>query len=105
MRISDWSSDVCSSDLYDVTDLARASVRRLSEDTGESAFFFARRGDETVCLLREDGNFPIRSHALHEGIRFPLGVASAGIAVLSSLPAREARAHLDRKSTRRNSSN
>ncbi|NYG59017.1 DNA-binding IclR family transcriptional regulator [Nocardioides daedukensis] len=79
---------------YDVTDLARASVRRLSEDTGESAFFSARRGDETVCLLREDGSFPIRSHVLHEGIRFPLGVASAGIAILSYLPAREAKEHL-----------
>jgi len=40
-----------------------------------------RRGDETVCLLREDGAFPLRSHVLHEGVRFPLGVASAGMVI------------------------
>jgi DNA-binding IclR family transcriptional regulator len=68
---------------YDVTDLAQPFIKRLSEATGESAFFSIRRGDETVCLLREDGSFPIRSHVLHEGIRFPLGVASAGLAILS----------------------
>jgi DNA-binding IclR family transcriptional regulator len=70
---------------YDVTDVAQPFIRRLSEATGESAFFSTRRGDETVCLIREDGSFPIRSHVLVEGIRFPLGVASAGLAILSFL--------------------
>ncbi|GGD12902.1 IclR family transcriptional regulator [Nocardioides daphniae] len=81
---------------YDVTALAQPVVRRLSQLTGESAFFSARRGDETICLLREDGSFPIRSHVLHEGIRFPLGVASAGLAVLSFLPDAEVEDHLAR---------
>ncbi len=70
---------------YDVAGLARPHVRRLALATGESAFFSARRGDETICLVREDGSFPIRSHVLVEGIRFPLGVASAGMAVLAFL--------------------
>jgi len=71
---------------YDVTSAARPVVRALAEATGESAFLSARRGDETVCLLREDGSFPIRCHVLYEGIRFPLGVASAGLAILAFLP-------------------
>ena len=71
---------------YDITALARPIVRALSDATGESAFLSARRADETVCLLREDGAFPIRSHVLYEGIRFPLGVASAGLAILAFLP-------------------
>lgn len=81
---------------YDVTALAQPVVRRLSVETGESAFFSTRRGDETICLVREDGSFPIRSHVLHEGIRFPLGVASAGLAVLSYLPDPEIDAFLAR---------
>lgn len=81
---------------YDVTTLAQPFVRQLSSATGESAFFSARRGDETVCLVREDGSFPIRSHVLHEGIRFPLGVASAGIAILAYLPDSEIEAYLSR---------
>jgi DNA-binding IclR family transcriptional regulator len=71
---------------YDITDLAREHVQALAEETGESAFLSARRGDETVCVLRQDGSFPIRSFVLYEGKRFPLGVASAGLAILSFLP-------------------
>jgi DNA-binding IclR family transcriptional regulator len=71
---------------YDVSSLAQPVVRRLAVETEESAFFSARRGDETVCLVREDGSFPIRSHVLHEGLRLPLGVASAGIAILAFMP-------------------
>jgi len=68
---------------YDVSAQARDIVRSLAAQTEESAFLSVRRGDETVCLLREDGAFPIRSHVLYEGVRFPLGVASAGLAILA----------------------
>lgn len=70
---------------YDITELAQEHVLALAEATGESAFLSARRGGETICLLRHDGSFPIRSFVLYEGKRFPLGVASAGIAILSFL--------------------
>lgn len=73
-------------DRYDVSRLAGEHVSALARETGESAFFSARRGDETVCLLREDGSFPVRSFVLHEGRRFPLGVASAGLAILAFMP-------------------
>jgi DNA-binding IclR family transcriptional regulator len=79
---------------HDLTPVARQSVARLARETGESAFFSARRGDETVCVLREDGSFPIRSHVLHEGIRFPLGVASAGLVLLAFLRERERSSYL-----------
>ncbi|MFI8411058.1 IclR family transcriptional regulator [Paeniglutamicibacter gangotriensis] len=71
---------------YDITETARDHVSALADATGESAFLSVRRGEETVCLLRQDGAFPIRSFVLHEGKRFPLGVASAGLAILSFLP-------------------
>lgn len=81
---------------YDVTTVARDIVRSLAVRTEESAFLSVRRGDETVCLLREEGSFPIRSFVLSEGIRFPLGVASAGLAILSFLPAHDMDDYLDR---------
>jgi len=81
---------------YDVTGQARTSVHRLAAATGESAFFSARRGDETVCLLREDGSFPLRSFVLYEGARFPLGVVSAGLVILAMLPDQEIDAYLHR---------
>jgi DNA-binding IclR family transcriptional regulator len=81
---------------YDITELARDHVRALAEETGESAFLSARRGDETVCVLRQDGSFPIRSFVLYEGKRFPLGVASAGLVILSFLPPDTAERYLAR---------
>ncbi|WP_254052116.1 IclR family transcriptional regulator [Aeromicrobium sp. A1-2] len=87
---------VSASGRYDITSKARDIVRHLAAETGESAFLSARRGDETVCLLREDGSFPLRSHVLYEGVRFPLGVASAGLAILAHLPVAELDAYLHR---------
>ena len=81
---------------YDITRHAAGVVRHLAERTGESAFLSVRRGDETVCLVSEDGSFPLRSHVLHEGVRFPLGIASAGLAILSHVPLQEADAYLQR---------
>ncbi|MBC7629920.1 IclR family transcriptional regulator [Aeromicrobium sp.] len=81
---------------YDITGQARDIVHSLARETGESTFLSARRGDESVCLLREDGSFPLRSHVLHEGIRFPLGVASAGLVMLAHLDDREVDSYLAR---------
>lgn len=81
---------------YDITGVARDVVRSLANRTEESAFLSVRRGDETVCLLREEGSYPIRSFVLAEGVRFPLGVASAGLVILSFLPPHDVDAYLER---------
>ncbi|WP_417564504.1 IclR family transcriptional regulator [Microbacterium sp.] len=81
---------------YDITEIARDIVRSLSVRTEESAFLSVRRGDETVCLVDEEGSFPIRSFVLHEGVRFPLGVASAGLAILAFQPPHDVDAYFDR---------
>lgn len=79
---------------YDITTIAVPYVQRLAALTGESAFLSVRRGGETVCLLREEGSFPVRSFVLYEGVRFPLGVASAGLAILSFLSDNEVDSYL-----------
>ncbi|GAA4490818.1 IclR family transcriptional regulator [Rhodococcus olei] len=82
---------------YDISDLARDILRDLARESGESAFLSARRGDETVCIASEEGSFPLRSHVLHVGLRLPLGVASAGLVILSHLPDREIAEYLGRR--------
>lgn len=79
---------------FDVSERAAECVRQLAVETGESAFFSVRRHWETVCLLRAEGSFPVRSFVLREGTRFPLGVASAGLAILSHLPDHEIERYL-----------
>lgn len=81
---------------FPIEELARPSVERLAAVTGESAFLSMRRGNETVCLIREEGSFPIRSFVLMEGTRFPLGVGSAGLAILAHLGEFEQEEHLGR---------
>lgn len=81
---------------YEVPPGVVAVLRRLCDETGESAFYSVRRGDESVCLVCLEGSFPLRSHVLHQGIRFPLGVASAGLAMLAFLPEPEITTYLDR---------
>ncbi|KAA9155840.1 IclR family transcriptional regulator [Microbacterium lushaniae] len=81
---------------YDITATARDIVRSLAVRTEESAFLSVRRGDETVCLLREEGSFPIRSFVLSEGVRFPLGVASAGLAILAFQAPHDVDAYFER---------
>ena len=79
---------------FDVTRYARDFVESLAEATGESAFFSARRQSETICLVRVEGSFPIRSFVLVRGVRFPLGVASAGLAILAHLPKQDVEQYL-----------
>lgn len=79
---------------YDIRHLAADRLRLLADASGESAYLTVRRGAETVCVMEREGSFPLRSTVLREGVRFPLGVASAGLVILAFLPEREAEAYL-----------
>jgi DNA-binding IclR family transcriptional regulator len=81
---------------YDAAPVADDLLRALADDTGESAFLSARRGWETVCVSAIEGSFPLRSHVLYPGSRFPLGIASAGLVVLAHLPDGEIQEYLRR---------
>ena len=58
---------------FDVTRYARDVAESLAEATGESAFFSARRQSETICLVRVEGSFPIRSFVLVRRCPVPAG--------------------------------
>lgn len=81
---------------YDAAPVAEDILRTLADETGESAFLSARRGAESVCVSGVEGSFPLRSHVLYPGKRFPLGVASAGLVVLAHLSDAESREYLRR---------
>ncbi len=65
---------------------ALASAIRLAQISEDSAFVSVRRGTHSVCLHREEGTWPIRSHVLQAGDRHPLGVGAHGMALLAALP-------------------
>jgi DNA-binding IclR family transcriptional regulator len=71
---------------FNIERIAHPAVIRIADQTGESAFLSIRRGAEAVCLIREEGTYPIRTHVLQAGDRHPLGVGSASLAMLAALP-------------------
>src|SRR3546814_4454074 len=106
MRISDWSSDVCSSDLDD--DIGRRATAEAGDRYEEGA---GRRGDEGTIFgraLRRDDRYLIAEQARHlvgvEVIAVAVaGAADIGRPIIGCIAYRE-RFGEDRKSTRLNSS-
>lgn len=81
---------------YDMATIADNVLRALADSSGESVFLSARRGDETVVIAGAEGSFPLRSHVLYPGKRFPLGIASAGLVILAHHNDAEVDEYLDR---------
>lgn len=76
-------------------DLARDSLTRLAKLSGDCVFLSALEGLSTVCLHREEGQYPIRTHVLNVGDQHPLGLGAAALAILSALPEAEAQGILE----------
>jgi DNA-binding IclR family transcriptional regulator len=73
-------------DRFGLHRLAQESVIRLARETGDAAFLQVRRDFAVVCLQREDGDYPIRSHVLAAGDRHPLGAGAGGITLMAAMP-------------------
>ncbi len=71
--------------ISDMIDAARPWVEQLARTTGDSCFLALRSGSEIVCMIRQDGSYPIRASTVAVGERVPLGLGSLGISVLSEL--------------------
>lgn len=76
--------------------LSLDGLARLARESGDTAFLSVRRDDFTVCLHREEGAFPIRTHVLQAGDRHPLGIGAGGLAILAALPETEREAVIAR---------
>lgn len=90
-----YALGVIAQDRFGLESLAEASVHRLSMASGDTAFFSIRKGAASVCVRREEGRHPIRSHVLNVGQHHPLGVAAHGIAMLAALDDDEVNATIE----------
>lgn len=77
-------------DRFGIVKLASESVERLAKFSRDVAFFSTRIDTNAICMLREDGDYPLRSHVLQPGTKTPLGVHSANLAMLAALSDPEA---------------
>jgi DNA-binding IclR family transcriptional regulator len=74
---------------FNIHALSLDVLSRLSRISGDTSFLSIRRDVFSVCLHREEGSFPIRTHALNVGDRHPLGIGSGSLAMLAALPDEE----------------
>lgn len=79
---------------HGLLETAADALVRLAKASGDTAFVSMRRGSGAVCLYREEGAFPIRTHALETGAQHPLGIGAGSLAMLSALPDAEIEALL-----------
>ncbi len=88
------------SNRYDVQEVARQSLQRLAEATGDTAFFCLRGGNDYVCVDVKTGRYPIKTLPYDIGARVPLGVGATGVAILADLSAAEVQDILDANAPR-----
>jgi len=70
---------------HGLLELSLESLRNLSEITMDTSFVSVRRGNYAVCLHRQEGTYPVRTHALQAGNQHPLGIGAGSLAMLAAL--------------------
>jgi DNA-binding IclR family transcriptional regulator len=70
---------------YTLAAASRPAMQLLAEQSEDTVYLSEPSGSEAVCTAREEGSFPIKTLALHVGIRRPLGVGAGGLAILSAM--------------------
>lgn len=71
-------------------DASEAILDRVARKVGDTAFLTIRTGNDTLCLSRRLGQYPIQVLVIEVGARRPLGVSTAGLAILSCLESEDA---------------
>jgi DNA-binding IclR family transcriptional regulator len=80
-RAAGWLG-ACYQAAFDVHDVVEPVLRDLTVQTGESASFYVREGNQRTCLARVDGPRTIRHH-VRVGIGLPLELGAPGRVILA----------------------
>ncbi|MCY1202647.1 HTH-type transcriptional regulator KipR [compost metagenome] len=80
-----YAFGVIAAERFGIHRLAADSLVRLAALSGDAALLSVQHGTEWVCLSREEGSFPLRSHVLQPGDRHPVGAGAAGLALMAGL--------------------
>ncbi len=75
-------------------------LSELSRNVGDTLFLTVRTGLDSLCVARLIGSYPIQVLSIEVGARRPLGVSSAGIAILAAVSSAEARQIIGRNEVR-----
>lgn len=79
---------------------AEPYLQYLSETLGDTIFLTIANGDDSVCIGRWPGSYPVKVLSIDVGARRPLGVGVSGLVLLASRPDDEIRAIVHRNAKR-----
>lgn len=80
---------------FGLLEISLDSLARISRQTQDTSFLSVRRDTHSLCLYREEGTFPIRTHVLQAGLEHPLGCGAGSLAILATLSDREVEAVIE----------
>lgn len=69
----------------DLRAICNSVLRRVADETEDTAFLLIRSGDDSVCIDRAEGSYPVRALVVDVGTRRPLGVGAGSLAILGAL--------------------
>ncbi|PLP96498.1 IclR family transcriptional regulator [Cupriavidus pauculus] len=79
---------------------AEPYLQYLSETLGDTIFLTIANGDDSVCIGRWPGSYPVKVLSIDVGARRPLGVGVSGLVLLASKPDDELKAIVKRNAKR-----
>lgn len=80
-RAAGWLG-ACYQATFDVHELVDPVLRELTVQSGESASFYVREGDQRTCLSRVNGPHTVRHH-VRVGLALPLHLGAPGRVILA----------------------
>lgn len=75
---------------FPIRALADPYLREICADCGDTVFLSIRSGNDSICVDRKLGAYPVKVLAIEVGARRPLGTAVSGVVLLSQMPPKEA---------------
>ena len=76
---------VAAAERLDFPRLCKPTLARIAENTGDTAFLIVRNADDSICVDRASGSYPIKTFVVDVGTRRPLGIGAGSLAILSAL--------------------
>lgn len=77
---------VAASARFDMARIAGDSLSRLANETADTVYLSLRLNDDSICVARREGGFPIKTLTLSVGDIRPLGLGAGSLALLAFLP-------------------
>ena len=85
---------------FPIRALARPGLEQLCRAAGDTVFLTLRTRNDSICIDRLVGAYPLQVLALEVGARRPLGVGVSGVAMLAATPEDEAMAIIEANALR-----